>query len=153
VGADRDAEIYAKYAEELIRYATSMVGPAEAADVFGEAVVRAFAADSWASVRNPRAYLYRTVLHEAQRHLRRRARRRLREQRTAGVERFELPDVRPEVIVAVGRLSAQQRAVVFLTYWEDLTPVTVAELLGISEGSVRRQLARARARLRRILDE
>lgn len=41
---------------------------------------------------------------------------------------------------------------VLLTYWADLDPGTVAERLGISEGSVRRHLARARARLREVLD-
>jgi RNA polymerase sigma factor (sigma-70 family) len=52
----------------------------------------------------------------------------------------------------VQRLSLRQRAVVFLTYWEDLGPASVAELLGISEGAVRRHLARARARLKEVLD-
>ena len=49
-------------------------------------------------------------------------------------------------------LSEQQRAVVFLTYWEDLAPAQVADLLGVSDGTVRKQLARARDQLRRILD-
>jgi len=47
----------------------------------------------------------------------------------------------------------QQRAVIHLTYWEDLTPSVVATRLGVSEGTVRRQLARARDRLRKVLDE
>jgi RNA polymerase sigma factor (sigma-70 family) len=41
--------------------------------------------------------------------------------------------------------------VVVLTYWEDLTVEQVAGTLEISEGSVRRHLARARARLREVL--
>jgi RNA polymerase sigma factor (sigma-70 family) len=53
---------------------------------------------------------------------------------------------------AVAGLSVRQRAVVVLTYWADLDPRAVAERLGISEGSVRRHLARARARLREVLD-
>jgi RNA polymerase sigma factor (sigma-70 family) len=55
------------------------------------------------------------------------------------------------VLDAIGRLSVRQRAVVYLTYWDDLDPAATAELLGISEGSVRRHLARARANLRRTL--
>ena len=54
---------------------------------------------------------------------------------------------------ALAGLSPQQRAVVYLTYWDDLTPAQVAALLGVSEGSVRKQLARAREQLRRVLDE
>ncbi len=40
---------------------------------------------------------------------------------------------------------------IYLTYWEDLTPAAVAETLGIGEGSVRKQLARAREQLRTVL--
>ncbi len=56
------------------------------------------------------------------------------------------------IIVALRSLSVQQRAVVHLTYWEDLTPAAVAERLGVSDGTVRRQLARGRDRLRKVLD-
>ncbi len=55
--------------------------------------------------------------------------------------------------MAVSRLSPRQRAVVFLTYWDDLDPGSIAGLLGISDGAVRRHLARARATLRRNLDD
>jgi len=43
--------------------------------------------------------------------------------------------------------------VVVLTYWDDLASAAIAERLGISDGSVRRHLARARKRLRMALDE
>jgi RNA polymerase sigma factor (sigma-70 family) len=46
-----------------------------------------------------------------------------------------------------------QRAVVFLSYWEDMRPAEIARTLGVSEGTVHRQLARGEARLRRVLDE
>jgi RNA polymerase sigma factor (sigma-70 family) len=48
-------------------------------------------------------------------------------------------------------LSERQRAVVYLTYWDDLDPPRIAELLGISDGAVRRHLARARHHLRKTL--
>ena len=35
---------------------------------------------------------------------------------------------------------------------ERLDPATIAEQLGLSEGTVRRHLARARAQLRKVLD-
>jgi RNA polymerase sigma-70 factor (ECF subfamily) len=57
-----------------------------------------------------------------------------------------------EVWDTVASLSARQRAVVFLTYWADLDGRGVAEMLGISEGSVRRHLHLARETLRRRLD-
>jgi len=64
---------------------------------------------------------------------------------------FELPEIMPEVARAVAHLSPQQRAVVFLTYWDDLDTSAVASLLGVSEGTVRKQLARARSQLRKVL--
>jgi DNA-directed RNA polymerase specialized sigma24 family protein len=41
---------------------------------------------------------------------------------------------------------------VYLTYWEDLDPGSAAALIGISDGAVRRHLARARKTLRGVLD-
>jgi RNA polymerase sigma-70 factor (ECF subfamily) len=62
-----------------------------------------------------------------------------------------MPELEPEVSAAVAGLSPQQRAVVFLTYWDDLDPRSVGALLGVGEGTVRKQLNRARARLREVL--
>ncbi len=50
----------------------------------------------------------------------------------------------------LAELSEQQRIVVFLAYWMDLT---AAEMLEVSEGAVRKQLARGRDRLRGLLDD
>jgi RNA polymerase sigma factor (sigma-70 family) len=66
---------------------------------------------------------------------------------------YDDASVRPEVLAQVARLSLRQRAVVTLTYWDDLDQRAVAERLGISAGSVRRHLARAHAKLRRLLDD
>lgn len=57
----------------------------------------------------------------------------------------------PALRSALDVLSLQQRAVIVLTYWQDLSPAQIADLLDTSEGTVRKQLARARARLREVL--
>jgi RNA polymerase sigma factor (sigma-70 family) len=64
----------------------------------------------------------------------------------------DAPEVRPEVLAAVSRLSVKQRAVIVLTYWEDLDPATISAYLAISEGSVKRHLARGRSRLKEFLN-
>jgi RNA polymerase sigma factor (sigma-70 family) len=107
-------------------------------------------------VSNRRAYLYRALLNEARMFIRSRARRTERERRIAQPDLapgIPEPEPEPELLAAVARLSARQRAVVYLTYWDDLDPVGVGDVLGISDGSVRRHLARARATLRRLLHE
>jgi RNA polymerase sigma factor (sigma-70 family) len=148
-----DAEIYAKYADELVRFASFLVGPSDGPDLVSSSVLRVLSSRSAAPVRNWRAYLYRAVLNEA----RMRHRRLSRQERAAAFappsQLGEAPESSPEVLEAVARLSPRQRAVVFLTYWDDLVPAAVASTLGLGEGSVRRHLARARARLRRMLDE
>ena len=56
-----------------------------------------------------------------------------------------------ESVQALEELSVQQRAVTYLTYWQDMSVAEVAEALGVGDGTVRRQLARARSRLRGAL--
>ncbi|HEV3401155.1 MAG TPA: hypothetical protein VG078_04990 [Acidimicrobiales bacterium] len=62
---DSDAETYEKHAEELVRFATLLVGPGGADDLVSGAVLRAFSSPAWPSVTEPRAYLYRTLVNEA----------------------------------------------------------------------------------------
>jgi RNA polymerase sigma factor (sigma-70 family) len=150
-----DSELYERLSPELIRFATALVGRADAPDVLSGAVVKALATPGWPAVTNRRAYLYRAVFNEAQTWLKRAGQRPILERRAvraATVDRWELPALHPDVRAAVAGLSVRQRAVIVLTYWADLDPGSVAERLGISDGSVRRHLARARARLREVLD-
>jgi RNA polymerase sigma factor (sigma-70 family) len=148
-----DAAVYASLAPELIRFATALVGRDDAADVVSTAVVKALASPTWPAVANRRAYLYRAVFNAANTYRRRRRLRVEREHSTTPAAHWDLPNLHPEVRVAVAHLSVQQRAVVVLTYWADMNPASVADHLGISDGAVRRHLARARARLRKALDE
>lgn len=146
-----DAEIYEKYASELVRFATGLVGPDDAADVVAESFVGVLGSQSWEKVDEPRAYLYRAVLNEVRMRHRSTMRRKAREIRTAKREASFDPLPRPEVLEAMSVLSTKQRASVVLTYWEDLTPDEVAARLGVSEGTVRRHLNRARSKLREVL--
>ena len=152
-GVMDNEQVYRSYSTELTRYATGLVGPFDAPDVVTDACLKAFETRTWPDVVDRRAYLYRTVLSVANDHHRRTLSRRLRELRSA--ERDEIPDqtqsVDLEVLDAVERLSVQQRAAVYLTYWEDLAPHVVAERMGVSTGTVKRHLARARKRLGELL--
>jgi RNA polymerase sigma factor (sigma-70 family) len=146
-----DTEIYRKYADDLTRFATGLVGPSDASDVVSEAVLSCLASKGWPTVTEKRSYLYRSVYNRAADFHRSRHRRRLREEQAALPELVEAPEIRPEVLAAIFALSVRQRAVVLLTYWEDLDPSAIASRLDISEGSVRRHLARGRARLKETL--
>jgi RNA polymerase sigma factor (sigma-70 family) len=152
-GRFTDEEVYRKYADDLVRFAMGLVGRTDAADVVSEAMLRALSSVTWGTVANQRAYLYRAVLHEAFNTRRARRRRWTRELKAAVGEAVEPPEYRPEVLAAVNRLSLRQRAVIFLAYWEQFTSSEIAGHLEISEGSVHRHLARARSKLRRMLND
>lgn len=149
VGVMDNENIYRQHRDELTRYATGLVGPFDAPDVVTDACLRAFGSRRWAEVVDRRAYLYRTVLSVANDLHRQTLSRRLREMKAATRESLPDPtgDVDIEVLEAVSKLSVQQRAAIFLTYWEDLAPSAVAERMGVSEGTVKRHLNRARKRL------
>lgn len=152
-GADSVEEAYWAWSGELTHYATALVGPADAADVVAEAFATALARgpDAWRTVTDHRGYLYRSVLNAARMRHRGALRRRTRELRWLDVPTAGEMIADPAVRAALDRLSVQQRAVTFLTYWLDLTPSAIAAALGVSEGSVKRHLARARAHLREVL--
>jgi RNA polymerase sigma factor (sigma-70 family) len=146
-----DGEVYRKYADDLTRFATGLVGPSNAADVVSDAVLSCFGSPGWSTVHEKRSYLYRSVFNRAAEFHRATGRRRAREERVALPELVDPPEVRPEVLRAVQALSVKQRAVIVLTYWEDLGPSAIAQLMGISEGAVKRHLARARSHLKEEL--
>jgi RNA polymerase sigma-70 factor (ECF subfamily) len=147
------SDVFERYGVELTRFATSLVGPTDAQDVVSEALLRTLWSPGWDEVDNQRAYLYRAVVSQARMTHRSDSRRRRRE-RKAGTMGTAAPiDGTVDVWDALGHLSVEERAVVFLTYWEDLTGREVAGRLKVSERTVRRRLGRARHKLGRLLDE
>ena len=147
------AGLYQAHRTDLIRFASALVGPDDAADVVSEAMVSLLKSGQLSEAESPGALMHRAVFAKARSFQRSVYARRRRERRFADRWIEEHPEARPDVVEALIRLSPQQRACVFLTYWEDLTPKMVADRLDIKEGSVKRHLARARARLREVLDD
>lgn len=146
-------DAYRQHRHELVRFATVMVGPDAAQDVVSSAALRVLERDP-APVERPKAYLYQAVANQARNHKRGESRRRSREERAPRTQVEAAPaEPYPEVREAIERLSVRQRAVIYLSYWEDLAEQEVAEHLGISTGSVRRHMSRARRHLRRALHD
>ena len=147
----RDQELYAKHSDELIRFATTLVGPSHAEDVVANAVIRAMHATLWPTVIEPRAYLFRSVLNEARSVGRSDRRRTRREQSVAPHEATEEATISIEVRDAMGRLSLRERSVLYLAYWHDLSVVEIAGTLGLSHRSTERALTHARRTLEESL--
>ncbi len=146
---------YDRYADDLVRYAQVLVGRSSAADVVADTFADLLRNPdgAWSNAQHAKAFLFGAVANRARMHHRANGRRTRREQLAAGRRRTEpvMDDHSHTVPEAFAVLSVQQRAVTYLTYWHDLSVSQVAETLGVADGTVRRQLARARHRIRGAL--
>ncbi|WFE41642.1 SigE family RNA polymerase sigma factor [Micromonospora sp. WMMD998] len=112
----------------------------------------------WRRIRggDPEAYVRRVMYHQQVSWWRR---RRVVErldatpaERGAG-DHTEDTALRLSVVAALRRLTARQRAVVVLRYYEDLTEAQVADVLGCSVGTVKRHGHDAVRRLRDLVPD
>jgi RNA polymerase sigma factor (sigma-70 family) len=143
--------LWVGHGPDLVRFATMLVGPTDGPDIAVEAFLRASGPANDPAVVDPRAYLFRAVLNRAH-DLRRADERRWRRDLAAvGPASADAPDTFIDVRVAVSALSLAQRSVIYFIYWHDHTERQTAELLGVSLGTVRRHLVRARDQLRKAL--
>ncbi len=107
-----EADLYATYGDDLARFASTVAGPSDAQDVVSQAMTKLIGNGALRDAPNPRALMYRTVFNEAKSMQRSGFRRRWRERTTATSIVIHDPEVRPDVVVAVLRLSPQQWACV-----------------------------------------
>lgn len=134
--------------DDLVGYATALVGPDAAGDVVSTVVARALSRGSLTDLIEPRPYLFRAVLNEAT-STRRRSQRQI--PGTATEAMHDEPNMHPEVMTAVLGLPVQQRAATYLVYWVGHTTAETAELMGVGEGTVKRYLSLARTTLKGVL--
>jgi RNA polymerase sigma-70 factor (sigma-E family) len=151
-------EFVAAHVDDLLRTAYLIVwDETEAEDLVQECLMRV--ARRWPRVRRmeqPRAYARRILVNHALDGARGRARRRSELEpgvatSATAVDPLAVLDTRAELIDALGRLPARQRAVLVLRYFNDLTEAQVAEVLGCSPGTVKSSSSRGLARLREVL--
>lgn len=142
------ADFVADRGHALFRYAYMLTGnPHDAADLVQEALIRL--RGSWSRVRskhNPEGYVKTTItrLHISV------WRRRRREHLVGEVPERAWPVVESPLDLwdELSELPKRQRAVLVLRYYEDRSDVEIAEMLGISAGTVRSQASRALDKLR-----
>lgn len=130
----------------LYRLARSMLGSEDdCADAMQETIVKAYM--SLSQLRKPGAFkswIYRILINECYTILR-------RQQRVVVTgEEISITDVhnqyeRIDLLEVVDQLESELRTVVILYYFEDMAVRDIAELLDISDGTVKSRLYRARA--------
>lgn len=140
-----------------MRFATSLVGPDRASDLVSEVIVSTIQKRALSSLEHPQAYLMQAVLNRARSSGRRRSRERTALARQAALTSEEVVPVDFEVGADIARtvagLPVQQRAAIYLVYWEDMEPIDAAALMGIRPATLRRYLHLARNRLREHIDD
>lgn len=110
------------------------------------------AAEHWHRIEtSPEAYVRRTLYTQQVSVWRRR--RDVREQALGAYDAAAAtyagdPDLRLSLVEALRRLTTRQRTVLVLRFFEDLTEPQVADVLGVSRGTVKSTVHRALARLR-----
>jgi len=119
-------ELWRSHADELLRFATVLVGPTDAHDIVVEAFLKGSDSIDASGVTNQRAYLFRAVMNQAHDLRRARERRWARDLAAIGPASTAAPDTFIDVRRAVAGLTVQQRAVVYFAYWEDLPERSIA---------------------------
>jgi RNA polymerase sigma-70 factor (sigma-E family) len=147
--------LLAERGDALMRAAVALTGSrAEGEDLLQAALERLLR--NGAQVSDPEGYLRRILYNLAADDWRRRGRWRarlplLREPGPApGDPGADTVDLRDALVRALAQLPPQQRAVVVLRYWEQLTEAQTAELLGCSAGAVKSAASRGLRRLREL---
>lgn len=146
----------------LLRAAYLACGDAQhAEDLVQEALAKL--ASRWESVRHgaPDAYVRRIIYRDAVSRWRKWGREVPQDAEAPGSAWSSLVDSDPaqtwvsgaDVRAALRELPPRQRAVMVLRYYEDLSEESIAEVLGISPGTVKSQASGALRNLRRILPE
>lgn len=133
------------------RLAAVLVGPHDAHDITTAAFLRVTSQPGWGEVVDQRAYLFRAVRNEAQNLYRAQGRRWRRDLAAVRPATVDDRPVDVDVYRALARLSLRQRSVVFMAYWQDMSEAEIGEVLGLSRGTVHRDLRLARDRIRKEL--
>lgn len=149
--------VYEAHAAGALRFAYLLTHDRELArDLVQDAFVRL--AGRFEHVRNPEsmdAYIRKTVVNLASSHARRRRMERthLEAQANRPVTGADDQDFESRSVLwaAILALPTRQRAAVVLRFYEDLSVGQVAQVLGVSAGTVKASVAKAMTKLRPII--
>ena len=157
IADDGFGEVFVEHHGSVLKLAVLLCGDRHVADeITADVFARVLPKWRTGSVENPLQYLRRAVVNE----VRSRHRRRFHERRA--IARYstqinaetESPETdRDPLLAALAQLPVRQRTVVVLRYHDDVSEADVAQILGVSVGTVKTHSSRALAHLRRILEE
>ncbi|TPQ16175.1 SigE family RNA polymerase sigma factor [Streptomyces sporangiiformans] len=158
-GQERFREFVENRSSALLKTAVLLSGGDRhaAEDLLQNALIKA--AGRWQRIDDPEAYVRQILYRQQVSRWRLKWRRRELsvaeppEGKTGGGDAASAADLRIVMRGALARLTARQRTVLVLRYFEDLPEADVARILGCSVGTVRSTTHRSLARLRALAPE
>jgi RNA polymerase sigma-70 factor (sigma-E family) len=159
--ADAEAleQLLAQRGTQLMRTAVLLAGSRQDGEDLMQAALERLLRQGKRITGNPEGYLRRTLYNLAADRWRRQERLRRKLPVLGGGQRSVEPDLtaavdlRDALIRALHLLPPQQRAVVVLRHWEQLSEAEAAEVLGCSEGTVKAAASRGLRRMRELAAE
>lgn len=145
-GAEGFDAFYASRYRDAVRLAFVIIADdAAAEDVAQDALLRV--RPRFASLRDPWPYVRAAIVNGSRSHLRRRRREDARLQAVADLAPTTSTSHPHELLDAVDRLPFRQKAVIVLRYYEDLSELEIAAVLGCRPGTVKSLASRGLAQL------
>jgi RNA polymerase sigma factor (sigma-70 family) len=147
-------ELFEEHFDAIYGYLARRVGPDLARDLAAETFTRGYAGRKRFNPRRgePRAWLF-GIANNLLRHHYRDEERRLAAFARVGVPREEAAFDEPPVAEALAVLSREERDVLLLFAWAELSYEQIAEALALPVGTVRSRLNRARTHMREQLTQ
>jgi len=155
-------ELYDRYGEKLYHYLVFRLGSCQDAEDILQEVFYRFSryAVRWRMVKNPEAFVFKAARNEANRFLK----RRMMQQESMKMKPDHIcalasvikgPDEKSEKLLAeaLGELPDEQREVVLLKVFQELTFREIARICGISQNTAASRYRYALAKLRLFLEE
>jgi RNA polymerase sigma factor (sigma-70 family) len=162
----RFGELFDRYGDDILRYAGARLGGDLAEDVTAETFLAAFRARSRYDLSrgNARPWLYGIAIRQIGKHTRaeRRYRQALGRAQVETVtadfgdrvaDRVTAEQLRPRLAEVLSGLSRQDRELLLLVAWTDLSYEESAQALGVSVSAVKSRLHRIRVRTRQALGQ
>jgi len=162
----RFGEIFDRYADDILRYASSRLGSDLAEDITAETFLAAFRARGRYDLSrdNARPWLYGIAIRQIGKHARaerryRDALSRVQAERVSAdfgdrvADQVTAEQLRPRLAAVLSALPRQDRELLLLVAWTDLSYEESAQALGVSVSAVKSRLHRIRRRTRAALGQ
>ena len=159
------SQLYLRYQSKLVRYCARVLKDdvAQAADLVDEAMFDVWrSAENFAGRSKPSTWIYSIARNKLISWLRKTSEVTLEDESildalidpaATPAEELAMDDMQQQLLRLMDQLTDEHREVLKLTYFEDKSVKEVAELLGISENTVKTRMFYARKRLAQLLDK